>query len=178
MTLGQKALDGLNGFLIQLETGKPIKATEVRRVDTPDGPMHIRRETTLGGDKMQKELEDKFLEKWPTWFAGLHDGDPRETCLAFGFECSDGWNDLLWRLCEDIEKLGPGEDFRVEQVKEKFGGLRFYTSGTNTEVFNRITEAENESYKTCEFCGSKEDVTSTGSWVTTRCKSCREKKNA
>lgn len=125
---------------------------------------------------MREELEKKFSEKWPTWFHGLHDGDPMETCLVFGFECGDGWNDLLWRLCEDIEKIGPGDEFRVLQVKEKFGGLRFYTGAAPSEVHDRISQAEDESYKTCEVCASKEDVTSEGSWIKTLCGECRKPK--
>jgi hypothetical protein len=127
---------------------------------------------------MRDELESKFKERWPTWFRGLRDGDPMETCLVFGFECSDGWNDLLWRLCEDIEEIGPGEDFRVLQVKEKFGGLRFYTGAAPHEVHDRIEQAEKESYETCEVCGTKENVTTGGrGWISTLCDNCRKPKD-
>lgn len=125
---------------------------------------------------MKDELENKFKERWPTWFAGLR-GSPMETCLAFGFECGDGWYDLLWRLCEDIERIGPGEDFRVLQVKEKFGGLRFYIGAAPREVHDRIDLAEQESYDTCEICGTKENVTSEGAWISTLCGNCRKPRN-
>ena len=123
---------------------------------------------------MKAELVQKFFDRWPTWFKGLTQS-PMESCLAFGFECSDGWFDLLWNLCEDIEKLNPTEDFYVDQVKEKYGGLRFYISCATNEIWDRISQAEYDSYKTCEICGSKDNVTSEGSWITTFCKECRNK---
>jgi hypothetical protein len=77
-----------------------------------------------------------------------------EGLMCFGFACGDGWFDLIWKLCEDIEKLDPSPEFEVLQVKEKFGGLRFYPMGVaKEETWNRINEAENESYKICEVCG-------------------------
>lgn len=43
-----KARAGLKELADNLESGVPIEATEVRRVDTPDGPMHIRRAIVIG----------------------------------------------------------------------------------------------------------------------------------
>lgn len=40
------------------------------------------------------------------------------------------------------------------QVKEKFGGLRFYTTGTNDRDTNIIDSAEAMSYYVCEQCGT------------------------
>lgn len=123
---------------------------------------------------MKKELEQKFIDRWPNWFRNMY-GNPCETCLCFGFECGDGWFDLLWKLCEDIEKENPDEDFLIEQIKEKFGGLRFYTSGANNNsIYDLIDKAEQQSYKVCENCGSTENVTSEGSWIKTLCKKCRK----
>lgn len=121
---------------------------------------------------MDVQLVKKFYDRWPKWFQGLTQS-PMESCLAFGFECADGWFDVLWRLCEDIEKLNPPEEFEVYQVKEKFGGLRFYVGAATEEIFDRIEQAEKESYETCETCGSKDNVTSEGSWIVTLCKECR-----
>ncbi len=121
---------------------------------------------------MKRELENKFKSQWPTWFVGLNESTGG--CLSYGFECGDGWNELIWRLCEDIEKLNPGEKFRVFQVKEKFGGLRFYVSETNKEVYHCIDGAELESFRICEACGTKEHVISEeGPWIVTLCKDCR-----
>jgi hypothetical protein len=89
---------------------------------------------------MHKELEIKFRERWPEWFRDLY-GDPKVTCMDLGFTHDDGWFDLVWGLCEAIEALGPDEDFKVEQVKEKFGGLMFYVSGGNDAIQEAIFAA-------------------------------------
>jgi len=52
---------------------------------------------------MQKELEQKLIERWPTWFNTA--GDIRHTAMPRGFTNDDGWFDILWRLCGDLEPL-------------------------------------------------------------------------
>ena len=42
----------------------------------------------------------------------------------------------------------------ASQVKEKFGGLRFYVQAATDEHYNYINFAESMSYRTCEVCGS------------------------
>jgi hypothetical protein len=61
---------------------------------------------------MRKELEQKFANRWPQWFADLY-GDPSKTCLDLGFGHRDGWFDLVWRLCEQIEEVpNKGNSFK------------------------------------------------------------------
>ena len=92
-----------------------------------------------------------------------------------GFEHDDGWFDILWRLCEDLEPLvaqfeqETGSQFEVLQVKEKFGGLRFYLNcRENVAIQERIGIAADESFRTCEVCGQpgklREDR-----WIKTLC---------
>jgi hypothetical protein len=54
---------------------------------------------------MREELEQKLVERWPTWFDT--NGDVRRTAMSFGFCHGDGWFDILWRLCEDLDRLSP-----------------------------------------------------------------------
>jgi hypothetical protein len=54
------------------------------------------------------------------------------------------------------------------QVKEKFGGLRFYVNGTTDKHHNYISFAESMSYRTCEECGAA-GKTYTDGWHTTLC---------
>ena len=42
----------------------------------------------------------------------------------------------------------------ASQVKEKFGGLRFYVDRATEEHYNYINFAESMSYRTCEVCGN------------------------
>jgi hypothetical protein len=95
--------------------------------------------------------------------------------MPWGFEHDDGWFDILWRLCVDLEPLvaefeaTSGQKFEVLQVKEKFGGLRFYVNCRKEEAIRqRIGAAARESFHTCEICGQpgtlREDR-----WIKTLC---------
>jgi hypothetical protein len=77
-------------------------------------------------------------------------GDPKVTCMDLGFTHDDGWFDLVWGLCCSIETLEPDPNFLVQQVKEKFGGLRFYVNSWNDAIREAIGTAEEMSYHICE----------------------------
>lgn len=85
-----------------------------------------------------------------------------------------GWHPLLWALCEELAGMGLPEGFRVVQVKEKFGGLRFYVSGATREIRDVIDRAEACSYTVCERCGEPGTVRSNRSWILTLCDACAE----
>lgn len=61
----------------------------------------------------------------------------------------------------------------VVQVKEKYGGLRFYVQSATDEQYAYIQFAESISYKTCEVCGNRGKRTRDG-WITTRCEEHRD----
>ena len=112
--------------------------------------------------------EDGFIEYIPT---------PYE---LFGIECGDGWKDLIEPIIEYINNYNKDkkeeDKIIISQIKEKFGGLRFYVDRWNEEVHNMINNAEEESYKVCELCGSREDVGQTANgWITTLCHNCVKK---
>jgi len=95
-----------------------------------------------------------------------------------GISVGDGWYDLLDRLCAtlQLESNRLGDQVYAEQVKEKFGGLRFYYTCNNYQAFDEfIQEAEKEAYKTCEFCGKPGKITQKG-WVKVLCEACEVKK--
>jgi hypothetical protein len=54
------------------------------------------------------------------------------------------------------------------QVKEKFGGLRFYVQAATDKHYSYISFAESMSYRTCESCGAP-GKTYTDGWHTTLC---------
>ena len=56
----------------------------------------------------------------------------------------------------------------ITQVKEKFGGLRFYVSDATDEVHNYIEFAESMSFRVCEMCGAPGEPRSDG-WTKTLC---------
>jgi len=67
------------------------------------------------------------------------------------FEVESGWFPLIKELITDLVELGWNKE--VCQVKEKFGGLRFYINEGSDEMFNRIIKAETESLTICEISG-------------------------
>ena len=80
-----------------------------------------------------------------------------------------GWHPLIKELISKIKKID--KNIKVEQVKEKFGGLRFYISPAVKEVFDLISEYESKSYETCEFCGKKGKLRTDLPWYKTLCSS-------
>ena len=62
----------------------------------------------------------------------------------------------------------------VQQVKEKFGTLRFYYQGGDEYIAGLVAMAESMSACTCEQCGVPGTTGGKG-WISTLCTSCREK---
>ena len=58
----------------------------------------------------------------------------------------------------------------ASQIKEKFGGLRFYVNGGNQRVWDILSTIEDLSYHVCEECGTMKNVrTYTCGWHKTLC---------
>jgi len=83
------------------------------------------------------------------------------------FEVSLGWNLLIKNLIQDLIILG--WDKEVIQVKEKFGGLRFYINEGTSEIHQRIVKAEIESMKICEITGNPGKLRTDIAWYKTLC---------
>jgi len=85
-----------------------------------------------------------------------------------------GWGDIVEALVADL--FAAGWDGSVHQVKEKFGGLRFYIGYGNDEMYNLIDAAERQSFKTCEHCGTTDnvEVKADHGWIQTLCTACRQ----
>lgn len=124
---------------------------------------------------MKKELEQKFYDR----FKFFRPETPvTKNLMSYGFCCGDGWYDIIWKLCEDIEKelevAEPDvkENFDVFQVKEKFGTLRFYTDNSNDKINQLILEAEARTSVTCESCGKTGITKRNNGWIRTLCSEC------
>jgi len=127
---------------------------------------------------MTEELDNKLCEKYPKIFRDRH-APMISTAMCWGFEHDDGWFQIIDELCNKLQKHtdeNPEKHPQVVacQVKEKFGGLRFYVNGADDYQHDLIDDAERESYETCEKCGSKENIGQTKGWITTLCKKCAE----
>lgn len=145
---------------------------------------------------MSPELQNKLFEEYPELFSNKNKS-PRESCMAWGIECGDGWYDLLsavcWRISQHEENIADRVRIRTQnekpndqsdldyipvkfdQVKEKFGGIRLYYSGGDDYVMGVISLAGEMSYKLCEICGNS-GKPNKGGWIITLCDNCRTKK--
>lgn len=126
---------------------------------------------------MDKELEKKLVEKYPNLYS-QYGKSPKETCMAWGFSCEAGWYNIIDELSSKLEPLG----IVAAQVKEKFGGLRFYIeptikNGKFEKACALIREAESLSYETCEICGASGAKPRKGGWIRTLCGKCQDTKN-
>lgn len=100
------------------------------------------------------------------------------------FDCGDGWLDLIEELANKLEPLivkciedHPDEkDWAPScaQVKEKYGGLRFYMYSESQEMSKLIDKAEHISFSICENCGEPGKLRG-DNWYYTRCDKCWEK---
>jgi len=111
----------------------------------------------------------------------------QETCMCWGFECGDGWFNILDQLMGNIqhhidwknqqkEKFDRGEgcpQVTLDQVKEKFGTLRFYYTGGDDYISGMVSLAESMTGVTCESCGNIGERRG-GGWVHTYCTPCEE----
>jgi hypothetical protein len=123
--------------------------------------------------------EDQYDE----FAARMHEKFPEMFSQPYGgFAVGPGWWPILEALCNQIqhyikwrqeqkEKYGRGPgcpDVVVAQIKEKFGGLRFYYDGGDEKVDGMVRMAESWAALTCEECG-KPGVMRSGGWIRTLC---------
>jgi hypothetical protein len=100
-----------------------------------------------------------------------HGIDPQS--VAGGAFCGKGWQPIVDRLLGNLVEMG--WDRRLDQVKEKFGELRFYIRHGSREMFEVIEMAERASRRTCEFCGADGRPRDDLGWVKTACDACLAK---
>jgi len=136
---------------------------------------------------MTEEKDKSLCEKYPKIFRDRN-RSMQETCMCWGFECGDGWYDIIDALCGTIqhhlnwkrgsdkhkgmtdEEWDESHQVVAAQVKEKFGGLRFYIRGGDDFVEGAIALAESLSFRTCEECGAPGSRRG-GGWIRTLCDS-------
>jgi len=134
---------------------------------------------------MNLENEKTLISRYPLCWESFG-ADSAGLVEMFGMECDNGWFDLLDRLMARInthleEKYAAvGRDeypFRVGQIKEKYGTLRFYVFGADDAIYRMIHEAEMESGKICEQCGKPGFLHTTrgGYWLKTLCSECADR---
>lgn len=122
-------------------------------------------------EQFAKSMEEKF----PKMFVNKYGG----------FAVGKGWYPILEKLCANIQQH---IDWRnretevvpqvvVEQIKEKFGGLRFYYQGGDDEISGMVRMAEAWADVACEDCGGI-GKRRNGGWVRTLCDIHEQERNA
>jgi hypothetical protein len=84
-------------------------------------------------------------------------------------DCEEGWWPIIAQLDRDIAAIE--SDYEVHQIKEKFGGLRFYYAGgtgNDARIDELIAQAERVAAQTCELCGAPGRARGTR-WIRTVC---------
>lgn len=102
-----------------------------------------------------------------------------------GFAVGKGWYPILEQLCANIQQHIKWKNREsevvpqviVEQIKEKFGGLRFYYQGGDAEISGMVRMAEAWADVACEECGGIGKRRS-GGWVRTLCDLHEDERNA
>ena len=97
-------------------------------------------------------LTDKEFNEYLISIDGLINANNGEKILNTDFfQIGQGWNLLVKNLIEDLIKMGWNKE--VTQVKEKFGGLRFYVTENKSYIQQRIIDTELDSIMICEETG-------------------------
>lgn len=106
--------------------------------------------------------------EWHAWFRNhtLYSAWTGNEVGEEMFAISPGWRKLVIDLMDKL--FAVGWDGHIAQVKEKFGGLRFYAGGLTNEQDNIIHDAEAKSFTICETCGNPGRPRG-GGWITTLC---------
>ena len=124
---------------------------------------------------MNEELEPYEVfakhmeEKYPKMFAQPYGG----------FAVGAGWYPILEALCSNIqhyldwinknhEKHPVVPQVTIAQIKEKFGGLRFYYDGGDDKIQGMVRMAEAWADAVCEDCGAPATKKTTG-WIRNVC---------
>ena len=125
-----------------------------------------------------------LIQKYPLIFKD-YEGNPGRV----NWYCPKGWIEMVDVACYQIqshidnmnlwaeknpEKNQPVEQLTCLQIKEKFGGLRFYTGGGDGYCQGIISYIGDLSYSICESCGSNQDIGYTKGWISTVCIKCKD----
>jgi len=124
----------------------------------------------------EQELFDKYPKIFQRRFLPL-----TVSCMYWGVACSETWYGIIDKLCGRIQQYVDENHIpqvEAEQIKSKYGGLRFYTDCKDSNINKFIEDAEGEVLTTCEDCGATEGVATKRiqGWYSTLCPSCVEKR--
>jgi hypothetical protein len=123
----------------------------------------------------------EIIQKYPKIFQD-YEGNPHRVNW---YDVPDGWLAVIDILCGSIQdyidntwryttggnRVSPAQ-VTCTQMKEKFGGLRFYVNNSDEQIEGMIRMAEFMCEHICQKCGSKENIGQTQGWIATLCGTC------
>jgi hypothetical protein len=99
--------------------------------------------------------------------------EARMTWAYKAFDIGPGWIPIIVELDKALAEITP--NYELVQVKEKFGGLRYYIDAGDVNkdnydaVYALIGSAEKTAAVTCDECGEAGSMIKTGSWYHISC---------
>lgn len=129
---------------------------------------------------MSDMVEQKKETASPDWRDALKARfDPKQPFKQVTI--GDGWKKLVLELTKKLDALKI--KFTIGQIKEKFGGLRYYAQIDDQDVAEEVLEkfigliddAEAASFDICEDCGEPGFRASPWGWISTLCERCWRK---
>ena len=105
---------------------------------------------------------------------------------GMNWDIPDAWIPVVDDLCSAIQQYidttvwykeggqHKPKQVRCTQMKEKFGGLRFYTIDSDETIEGMIDLATYICSKICEHCGTRENLGKTDGWISICCESCHD----
>lgn len=105
--------------------------------------------------QLHPELTEKLYAAFPDLYRGRHKSQ-YESSMCWGFECGDGWYQLLYDLSQELSNYSaenPALDLEAMQVKSKFGSLRFHLNIHDAATEKMIGLAQRRASVTCEITG-------------------------
>ena len=103
---------------------------------------------------MREELDRKLVEKYPKIFA-QRGKSMRETAMCWGFECGDGWYNIIDKLCANIQSHIDNHN-RNRQVSIDYNRMVDAVHRGDTEIFNAHYKGYSEEHKKKVLAGIQE----------------------
>lgn len=135
--------------------------------------------------KKQIKIQNKrLIKRYP--FLAIRDwrtDKPIDYEFTYLDDIPSGWRKAFGiQMCEEIrEILIKGNylnNYRVAQVKEKFGALRWYDEGASDSIYRELQDIINKyeeiSARTCIWCGRPATKISLG-WISPWCDNCADR---
>jgi hypothetical protein len=120
----------------------------------------------MSEDQEYEQFTKNMEERFPKMFSSPYGG----------FAVGAGWYPILETLCDNIQSHIDWKNREtlvvpqvvVAQIKEKFGGLRFYYDGGDDYIRGLVSMAESWADRACETCGGAGKKRN-GGWIRTLC---------